>query len=99
MAYRVETQKGENMNLPTKITVSRIVLIVLMMVGLFVLSLIPNLVVPFYGASGEYVGINLVYLIVFIVFVIASSTDYLDGHIARKYNMVTDLGKFLDPIA
>lgn len=33
------------------------------------------------------------------VFVIACFTDFLDGHIARKYNMVTDLGKLLDPIA
>lgn len=33
------------------------------------------------------------------IFVIAAFTDFLDGHIARKYNMVTDLGKLLDPIA
>jgi CDP-diacylglycerol--glycerol-3-phosphate 3-phosphatidyltransferase len=38
-------------------------------------------------------------LIALILFVVAASTDAVDGHIARKYNLVTDFGKFLDPIA
>jgi CDP-diacylglycerol---glycerol-3-phosphate 3-phosphatidyltransferase len=83
------------MNLPNKITVSRIVLVLAMLVGLFVLELIPGLSVPLIGSS----GINVVYLVACGVFVVASLTDLLDGKIARKYHMVTDLGKFLDPIA
>ena len=42
---------------------------------------------------------NYVFIITASLFVIASMTDYLDGYIARKYDMVTDLGKLLDPIA
>jgi CDP-diacylglycerol--glycerol-3-phosphate 3-phosphatidyltransferase len=44
-------------------------------------------------------SINLVYLIAAIVFILAASTDALDGYLARKLHQVTDLGKFLDPVA
>lgn len=83
------------MNLPTKITFSRIIIIILMIVSLFVLSFFPDISLPTLGNT----GINLIYLIVFIVFLVASFTDFLDGYLARKNNQVTDLGKFLDPVA
>ena len=87
------------MNLPTKITMSRIVAIVLMILGLFVLYVIklvnPSFTTILLGNS----GINLVFFILFIFFLIASYTDHLDGHLARKNNQVTALGKFLDPVA
>lgn len=83
------------MNLPTKITFSRIILIILLVIALFVLSLIPELHVPVI----EGTKINLAFLIVCVVFLIASLTDWLDGYLARKNNQVTALGKFLDPIA
>lgn len=86
------------MNLPNKITISRIILIVAMIIGMFVLAIVEKatgFVTPDLGNS----KINLVYLIFCIIFIIAAATDYLDGHLARKMNLVTDFGKFLDPIA
>lgn len=68
------------MNLPNKLTVLRIVLILPFLLVLY-------LDVP--GAS--YIALA--------IFIIASLTDLLDGKIARKYNLITDFGKFADPLA
>ena len=98
MAYRIEDslkKKGKKMNLPTKITFTRIIATIVLIVALFILSLIPELPTPLLGNS----RINLIFLVVFVFFVIASYTDHLDGKLARKNNQVTDLGKFLDPVA
>lgn len=69
------------MNLPNKITLTRIFLIPVF-ITFFYLTCIPY----------NYVWAG-------IIFIVAACTDFLDGHIARKYNLVTDLGKFLDAIA
>ena len=82
------------MNLPNKITISRIALIVLMIMSMFVLSFI-----DFTAINLGSTNINLVYFIYFCFFVIAASTDFLDGYLARKLNQITSFGKFLDPIA
>lgn len=65
----------------------------LLILTLLVLDFIPNFTPPVFE------GINLVYLIALIFFILASATDWLDGHLARKWNQITDLGKFMDPIA
>ena len=86
------------MNLPNKITMSRIILsIIIIIIMLFPFEAagfdIPKLFV------NETLVIESKYLIVGVLFVIASLTDFVDGHIARKYNLVTDFGKMIDAIA
>lgn len=86
----------KNLNVPNRITVSRIIIVFVMLIALFVLRFIPGLEIPTIG--GE-LKINAVYLAICIVFIIASITDKIDGDLARKNNEVTDFGKFLDPVA
>ena len=57
---------------------------------------VPAFVTVFFVASGER---NLNVFISFSIFLFASATDIVDGYIARKYNLITDLGKMLDPLA
>ena len=76
------------MNLPNKITMARMALIPFM------------LLVPLFNIEVTVLGgITVENLIILAIFLIASFTDYLDGHLARKHNIVTTFGKFLDPIA
>lgn len=78
------------MNLPNKITMFRLACVI---------AIVTLILIPFEGPMIEFLHISLKYLIVFILFVLASISDFLDGYIARKYNMVTNFGKFMDPIA
>lgn len=80
------------MNLPNKITISRIFLI-----PLFLIVLTIN-----FDWGEINIGNNtlpVTQLVGSIIFIIASLTDWLDGYIARKYNLITNMGKFLDPLA
>ena len=75
------------MNLPNKLTLARIILVPVFMV---------------FAGIGQYGTASfdkLWYLLAGVVFAVASFTDLLDGKIARKYNLVTDFGKFADPLA
>ncbi|MDD2214808.1 MAG: CDP-diacylglycerol--glycerol-3-phosphate 3-phosphatidyltransferase [Oscillospiraceae bacterium] len=80
------------MNLPNKLTVMRIVLIPLVLIFLLPLPWSQAAAWNDFLSSGGR-------LIALLFFMIASFTDYLDGHIARARGIVTNLGKFLDPIA
>ena len=75
------------MNLPNKLTVIRIILVPIMVI------------IPFIGIQGEILGIPISFLLMNLIFIVASITDKLDGYLARSRNEVTNFGKFLDPIA
>ena len=86
------------MNLPNKITMSRIFLTIIIII---------ILLFPFESAGiylpklfvNETLVVEIKYIIAGILFVIASLTDFVDGKIARKYNLITDFGKMIDAIA
>lgn len=79
------------MNLPNKITVSRILLIPVFVI---VMMIEMDSTVQLFGAD-----IPLNHFIGALIFIFASATDWVDGYYARKLNLVTNLGKFLDPLA
>ncbi len=62
------------------------------------LTLFRVILVPFFVAA-MVIDFTQHHLVALIIFAVASLTDMLDGKIARKYNMITDFGKFLDPLA
>lgn len=87
----------KNMNLPNKITIIRIILSVLILV---------IMMIPWYSLGIEWseysvgnITVNIKYLVVGILFLIASLSDFIDGYLARKNNQVTDFGKVADAIA
>jgi CDP-diacylglycerol--glycerol-3-phosphate 3-phosphatidyltransferase len=72
------------MNLPNKLTLLRVILIPVFLIVLFL---------PF------DLDMSIRRYIATAIFIISAFTDFLDGHIARKYNLVTTFGKFMDPLA
>lgn len=71
------------MNLPNKLTLLRT-----LMIPFFLLFLLTDIVL---GANSRFIALA--------IFILASLTDLIDGKIARKYNLVTNFGKFMDPLA
>ena len=81
------------MNLPNKITISRIILIPIFVV-LMLIRIEEWGDITILGAT-----MPVTHLLGAIIFIIASVTDWIDGYYARKLNLVTNMGKFLDPLA
>ena len=77
----------KTMNLANKLTLFRIILVPVI------------LIIPYLPIQGDLWGIPLTYIIIDLIFILASATDKLDGYIARSRNQITTFGKFLDPIA
>ena len=75
------------MNLPNKLTIIRMIMIV------------PFILLLLGGNAGWFGGFAYTDWIALVIFIVASLTDLIDGKIARKYNLVTNFGKFMDPLA
>ena len=63
------------------------------------LTVLRFILVPFFLAAAYYEKQQSVMIISTIIFAVASFTDFLNGYLARKHNLVTDFGKFMDPLA
>lgn len=85
-------------NLPNKLTILRIILSIIVLVILLFPWNMVNINFKRYLINGVLI-IDLKYVIAGVLFIIASITDFLDGYLARKYNLVSDFGKVMDAIA
>ena len=80
----------KNKNLPNQLTMLRVFLIPLIIIIPLIKQLQTKII---------FGGVSLADLIILGIFLIATFTDFLDGYLARKYNLITDFGKFMDPLA
>ncbi len=82
---------NKKINLPNKITIFRMIVVL----AILVLALLPG------GQKFNVFGIEHDYksVTILVLFIVGSISDFVDGHLARKYNLVTTFGKFMDPIA
>ena len=71
------------MNIANKLTLLRVVLVFVFMAVIW----------------NPLLSLETALWISLVIFIVASLTDFLDGYLARKYNLITDLGKFMDPLA
>jgi CDP-diacylglycerol--glycerol-3-phosphate 3-phosphatidyltransferase len=81
----------KKINLPNKITIFRMIVVI----AILVLALLPR------GKTFEFLSSQYDYrnITILVLFIVGSISDFLDGYLARKNNLVTTFGKFMDPIA
>lgn len=94
--------KFKDMNLPNKLTTIRMwcvpaMVILFVMFMLFTKLNVPCDFVVFWSKGPGY--ITLTQIVMVVLFAFASITDFVDGHLARKHNIVSDYGKLMDPLA
>lgn len=85
------------MNLPNKLTIIRLIFVPLFVVVYLIPYQTLGISIPAFDVLST--SLSLLDIVLFLIFAIASLTDYLDGFLARKNNQVTTFGKFIDPIA
>lgn len=86
------------MNLPNKLTMLRIIM-AFVIIGILLFPFDAMGIDIYKLFIGEKIVVDIRYMIAGVLFIFASLTDFLDGYIARKYNLVTDFGKMIDAIA
>ena len=94
--------KFKEMNLPNKLTTIRmicvpVVVILFILHMLYVMFNLPTDISLFTSKKLDYLTLDQI--LILIIFAGASITDYIDGHLARKNNIVSDFGKMMDPLA
>ncbi|WP_050636710.1 CDP-diacylglycerol--glycerol-3-phosphate 3-phosphatidyltransferase [Candidatus Stoquefichus sp. SB1] len=85
------------MNLPNKLTTIRLISVPLFVIIYLIPYQMLGISMPTFDILST--ELSLLDIILFIIFVLSAFTDYLDGYLARKNNLVTTFGKFIDPIA
>ena len=94
--------KFKEMNLPNKLTTIRMICVPIVIILFVFINLYRRLNVPvdlklFYQSDSSYLTLDQ--LLIVVIFAFASITDYFDGKIARKNNLVSEYGKLMDPLA
>lgn len=85
------------MTLPNKITIVRLILVPILIISYIIPFEFFNINIPSFTVLNT--ELTMLDVLCFLLFLVASLTDYLDGYLARKRNLITTFGKFIDPIA